>query len=197
MLTLHRKELIGVITIAIWLIAYFFYIRDMFHGKTKPHIFSRILRWVWAWIVFAGQWSDGAGAGSRSNFLTWFICLAIAIYAYFHHGVSYITRSDTVFFLLAFLALVLYFLTDTRLWSIIIINIGDILSLLPSIRKSRNKPYEETISMYVLSSIKFVLMILATASYSFVTVSNTILRALLNAFFVIVLIIRRRQIITK
>jgi len=193
---IERKWIVGVITILIGIVSYFFYIRDMFHGKTRPHIFSRILRWVGAWIVFAGQWSDGAGAWSWSNFLTGFICLGIAVYAYFHHGISYITKIDIAFFLLAFVALVVYFLTNTRLRSIIIINLGDILSLIPSIRKSWNKPYEETISMYALSSIKFILMIAATASYSFVTVSNSILRALLNAWFVMILYVRRRQSIS-
>lgn len=191
---LHRKELIGIITIILGIISYIPYIRNMITGKTKPHIFSRILRGTGALIVFAGQWSDGAWAGSWSNLLAGVLCLGIAIYAYFYHGVAYITRSDKIFFVLSVAALVLYFLTDTRLRSIILINIADIFSLIPTIRKSRDHPYTETMSLYYLSAIKFALMIAATGIYSFVTVSNSILRALLNAFFVIVLIVRRRQI---
>gem|GEM_PF-2613664 len=62
-----------------------------------------------------------------------------------------------------------------------LINIVDTLSFIPTIRKSRSDPHTETMSLYMISVFKFMIVIAATAQYSFVTTSNSILRVILNA----------------
>ncbi len=188
------KSLLWAIAVIIGILSYIPYIRDMFAWKTKPHLFSWLLRWIWSLILFVGKWDSGAGAGARANLWVAVICLFTTLYGLLHGSKKYITVSDYIVGALALLAFVLYFLTDGRFRPIFLINITDTLSLVPSIRKSRYDPWTETTSMYFISGIKFCMMIFATAEYSFVTLSNTILWIMLNFSFALFLSLRRRQL---
>ena len=48
--------------------------------------------------------------------------------------------------------------------------LADIFAFIPSIRKSRDNPREETSSLYYLSAIKFVIMFAAFTNYTLITV---------------------------
>ncbi len=188
------KSLLWAIAVIIGMVSYIPYIRDMFAWKTKPHVFSWFLRWFWSLILFIGKWDGGAWAWARANLRVAVICLFTTLYGLFHGSKKYITVSDYIVGALALLAFVLYFLTDGRFRPIFLINITDTLSLVPSIRKSRYDPRTETTSMYFMSGIKFCVMIFATAEYSFITLSNNVLRIILNFGFALFLSIRRRQL---
>jgi len=56
------KEVVGILTIILGLIAYVSYISNMFRGTTRPHVFSWVLWGCWALIVFAWQRLNWAGA---------------------------------------------------------------------------------------------------------------------------------------
>ncbi len=75
-----------------------------------------------------------------------------------------------------------------------LLNIADILSFAPTIRKSRSEPHTETMSMYAINTLKFVIVIVATAHYSFITISSSVLRIVINGIFVGVLYRRRKKI---
>ena len=186
--------ILWIMTVIIGIVSYIPYIRDMFRWTTKPHVFSWFLRWIASLILFIGKWDSGAGAWSRANLLLVGVCFFIAGYGLSHDSSKYITLSDYIVGALALLAFVLYFLTDGRFRPMFLINITDILSFIPSIRKSWYDPLSETSSMYLISGIKFCLMLFATAEYSFITLSNTILWIFLNFSFVMFLHIRRRQL---
>lgn len=187
------KLAVALVSIVITLIGYFYYFRDIFAGKTKPHAFSWL---VWASltaIAFAGQLSDGGGAGAWVTGVTAaisFVIFALAI----TKGEKNVTKSDRFNLLGALFALVLWFVTSDPLLSIILITVVDFLGFMPTIRKSYHKPREETLIHYVLAGLKFALAIVALEHYSVVTWLYPASLVAANLFFVLLLVTRRRKI---
>jgi hypothetical protein len=58
------KVLVALIAVAMTITGYFFYFRDIFASKTKPHAFSWLVWAVLTGIAFFGQLSDNAGPGA-------------------------------------------------------------------------------------------------------------------------------------
>lgn len=190
------KIALAGIAAAMTLVGYFYYFRDIFAGKTKPHAFTWL---VWASLTaigFAGQLSDDGGAGAYVTGLTAAISFIIFFLALFR-GEKEITHSDWLSLGGAALALLLWGLTDNPLLAIILITLVDFLGFVPTIRKSIRKPHEETLISYVLAGFKFVLAIIALDNYSTVTILYPASLVFANLLFVALLLSRRRKILAK
>lgn len=190
------KIALAIIAVAMTLVGYFYYFKDIFAGKTKPHAFTWL---VWASltaIAFAGQISDDGGAGAYITLVTAFVSFVIFSLALFK-GEKDITRSDWLSLGGAAAALLLWFFTSNPLSAVILITLVDFLGFVPTIRKSIHKPHEETLISYVLAGLKFILAIIALDNYSAVTVLYPASLVFANLLFVLLLISKRRKILTK
>lgn len=187
------KTLIGIIAIGIAIISYIPYFRDIFSGKTKPHAFSWLVWGVLNAIVFVGQVSDGDGAGSWVVGFTAAVTLSIFVLS-LRFGEKDIKAFDWFCLIGAGVSLLPWLVTNDPLLSVILVTIIDILGFVPTIRKSYNKPHQETLVTYVLSTVKYLLAIVALQNYSWVTVLFPLAMVVVHIFFVALLIIRRNQI---
>ncbi len=187
------KVLIAIVSVLMTLVGYFYYFRDIFAGKTKPHAFSWL---VWASltaIAFAGQISDNAGPGAWVTGVTAFISFVIFSLA-ISKGEKDITKTDKFSLLGAAAALGLWFVTSDPLLAIILITGVDFLGFLPTIRKSYTKPHEETLVSYMLAGLKFLLAIFALDNYTLVTWLYPASLVVANLFFVFMLMFRRKKL---
>jgi len=187
------KVALALVSIIMTLTGYFYYFRDIFAGKTKPHAFSWLVWAALTAIACAGQLSDNAGPGAWVTAVTAaisFVIFALAI----AKGERQITMSDKLNLLGAAFALVLWFVTNDPLLSVILITIVDSLGFLPTIRKSYQKPHEETLVHYMLAGLKFALAIIALEHYSVVTWLYPASLVAANLLFVMMLVIRRRKL---
>lgn len=187
------KVVLALVAVAMTITGYFFYFRDIFANKTKPHAFSWLVWAALTSIAFFGQLSDNAGPGAWVTATTAaisFVVFALAI----KKGEKDITRSDKLNLLGAGAALALWFITSDPLLSVILITIVDFLGFMPTIRKSYNKPHEETLVHYVLAGLKFVLAIVALDNYTLVTWLYPASLVAANLFFVFMLVVRRRKL---
>ncbi len=187
------KIALALVAIAMTAAGYFFYFRDIFAGKTKPHAFSWLVWATLTGIAFFGQTSDHAGPGAwvtAATALVSFVIFALAL----KKGEKDITRSDTLNLFAAGGALALWFVTSNPLLSVVLITVVDFLGFMPTIRKSYHKPHEETLVHYVLAGLKFLLAILALDNYSLVTWLYPASLVAANIFFVVMLVARRRKL---
>lgn len=190
---MNIKVAIAAISILMTLAGYFYYFRDIFRGKTKPHAYSWLIWALLTAIAFVGQLSDNGGAGSYVTGVTAFVSFIIFFLA-LSRGEKNATRSDLVYLVASLLAIVPWLLTNDPVSSVILISIIDFLGFLPTIRKSWSKPYEETLIHYVFAGLKFVLAIIALENYSIITWFYPASLVAANLFFVVMLIIRRKQL---
>lgn len=187
------KAIFGILAIIISFIGYYPYIKDTISGKTKPHLFTWFIWGISTVVTYALQVVGGAGSGSWINLFVIFICALVFILG-LRNGKRDITKIDIVFLAFSLLALFIWLVVNQPIWSIVLIVLVDMLSFIPTIRKSWNKPFSETLSLYQINTAKHGLSILALEKYTIVTWLYPLSWLFANAFFSTYLIIRRKQV---
>lgn len=187
------RDTLTVVTILLGIFAYIPYLKDIIFGNTKPHIYSWL---VWAILnitTFSIQFNNGAGPISFIYLMTGVICTVIMLFG-LRDGVRNITKVDGLFLFLSLLSLGLWIVAKEPLISSILISIVIIVALLPTIRKSWFNPFEETISTYILSTVRTILTLSLLESYTLITLLSPVVGVTITVVFCAILIIRRRQL---
>jgi hypothetical protein len=190
---LEYKIIVALIAATLEVVANFPYIRDILAKKTKPHFFTWLIWTLLTWISFFILVSEGAGVGAWVTGVTAVTCLAILVLSFFF-GERKITISDWICLVLALFALVLWKNANDVFLAMIIIVIVDTLGFMPTFRKSFSKPYEETLSTYLIVIGKHILTLLALQVYTPTTILYPSILFLTNFLFAIMLVIRRKKI---
>lgn len=190
------KLLLTSISTLLALIGYAYYFRDIFRGKTKPHVFSWFVWGVLTTIAFVAQVVDGGGIGTAVTAVSALFCFVVTAFA-IRTGERSFPLSDWLALFSAGVALVLWWITDDPLLSVILITITDAAAFLPTFRKSYHKPYEETLIEYFLAGIKFVFAIPALEVLTLTTWLYPASLLVMNLTFVGLLIVRRAQLSTS
>lgn len=187
------KEIIGAIAVVLTFIAYIPYYRDLIQGKTRPHIYSWSLWGLLTILLVALQIKGGAGAATWITAAAGLLCVGVVILS-LKNGKRDITTSDTIVAVLALLAIIFWLIIEQPLISMILVILADLLAFIPTIRKSYNHPYSETLSLYVTNALRFILALFAVEQYNFLSTSWIVAWIAGNALLSILLIVRRRQL---
>lgn len=188
------KTIIGIFAVILTFLGYIPYIRDILKNKTHPHVYSWFLWGFVTMIAFALQISDHAGPGAFVTLAAAFLCGVVFILSIFKKGKKDIVSRDTFCFILAFIALGLWFIAKQPVLSAILTTLTDILGFIPTIRKSWSKPYSETLSFYLLNAVRFFLALFALERYTIITALYPFTWLLGNGLFALMLFIRRKHI---
>lgn len=184
---------IALLSLSIGIYSYFHYYKDIFAGKTKPHRFTYFVWTLITAISFFGQSISGAGPGAWVMGLTVLACFGIFILS-FKYGEKEIVLADWLALSGALIALFSWIITRSPTIAAILISLTDALALVPTIRKSFQKPYDETAISYFAGGLQFAISLLAIRTFSIATAFYPASIALINCSFVCMLIIRRRAI---
>ncbi len=98
------KEVIGIIAAVLAFVAYIPYVRDILKGKTKPHVYSWFVWGSAAVLIFALQITHGAGAGAYTTATVAVMCFIVCLLG-LRNGIKYITRTDTLFLIMALVSI--------------------------------------------------------------------------------------------
>lgn len=188
------KNIIGILAVILTFIGYVPYFRDILKGKTIPHVYSWFLWGFVTAIAFALQMSDKAGMGAFVTLTAAIMCTAVFFLGMTRKGKKDITKSDTIFLIFAFISLIIWLFAKQPVISAILTTIVDMLGFAPTIRKSWNKPYSETLSFYFLNTIRFILAVVSLQRYTVITALYPTTWFLANGLFAILLILRRKQL---
>jgi len=187
-------ENIIYITILTSLAGYFFYLKDIFYGQTRPNLVSWF---IWMLAPFIGvffQLKAGAGLSVLPVFLAGFGPLIVIIVSLFRkNSIWKISGLDIFCGILAILALVFYVLTHNLGISILFAILSDGLAAVPTIIKSWKFPETETAIGYLPGIFNNILGLLIIRNWSFSIYSFGIYFILVNA--IIVFCIYRKKIL--
>jgi hypothetical protein len=144
------------------------YLRDIFRGTTKPHIYTWFIWATLQAIVAAAMWSSGAGVAIASSVIGAVLCSFIFALS-FSYGTKNITRFDTICLFGALITLAAYLLFHDPLFSVIAATLTDIIGTLPTVRKAYKEPQTETASTHILSGVSGAFALAAIANFTLTT----------------------------
>lgn len=190
------KEIIGIIAVILTFIAYIPYYRDILKSKTHPHIYSWSLWGLLTILIVALQIKGGAGPATWVTAAAGLLCLGVVGLS-LKEGKKDITTSDTITAILSLVAIGFWLIAKQPIISIILVVLADMLAFFPTVRKSWNQPYAETLSLYATNALRFALALLAVEHYTILSSLWIAAWAAANGAFSVMLIIRRKQMASK
>ena len=165
------KVIASVLAIGLTLVAYVPYIIDMFRGKNKPHLYTWISIFLVTTIVAYLQIIGGAGIGAVPIVLGLGVDVII-LACCFKFGTKDVVFMDKVCLALSITGVMVYVLLSKQpLVSLAIVSAAEIIAFIPTVRKTRNDPYSESLPSYYLLIIKLGLITVALQHYNWLTVS--------------------------
>ena len=188
------KILISILAVILTFVGYVPYFRDIIKKKTSPHIFTWFIWTLTGFIGYGLQVTGGGGVGTWALLMASICCFAVFLLS-LRVGKKDITTLDIAFLILALVALFLWVVVKQPVASVILITIVDLLGFAPTIRKSWDKPYSETLFTYELCFIRHGLSVFALERFNILTVLYPVTWSLANLFFVIILVLRRRKVV--
>ncbi len=171
--------------------SYIPYFRDIFAKKTKPHLYTWLIWTVTQGTAAVALIYGGGKFGSISLIVGTVLVLAISTLS-FRYGTKNITRNDTILLVVAFFAIIIWWILKSPLLSVIMITIIDVIGFIPTIRKSYTEPYSETISFWIMMIIIDILSIVSNAQYNFLTVTYLAMLTIGNTTVAVVCLSRRK-----
>lgn len=188
------KELLSVAAIILTFVLFVPYIRSIYLGRTKPHVFSWIVWGMGTLTVFFAQLAGQGGLGAWPIGVSGVITSYIALLAYLKRADTHITRADWIFFIAALSALPFWFFTSNPLWAVVALTVVDVMGFGPTVRKAYRYPHEESAKFFALSVARNLLVILALERYSLTTALFPAAVGLACLFLVFMLVYRRRSL---
>jgi hypothetical protein len=162
------KVVLGVIAALLAAGSAFLYIRDIFRGNTKPHIYTWLIWTIVTIIAFLGQWFTGGGAGSYATGVSAIVTVFI-LFLSFKYGTTDITNFDKICLALALISIAPWLLVQNVLWSVILATFTDVVGFLPTMRKNWNAPRSESLGSMYFDAVKHGLSITSLQTYSLTT----------------------------
>ncbi len=187
------KDLYAIAAIALMLFSRGTYFTSIMKGRTKPHAFSWLIWGVISSIGLAAQIAEHAGPAAWVRGVGCVTCFLIVALCWFR-GERDIRRADWITLCIAFLAIPLWVITKTPVWSVILVCLIDTSGYIPTARKVWRKPKEETPFSYIFSCLGAFLSLLAIENYTPSTWLYPLVLTCSNILMAGFIFIRRRQL---
>jgi hypothetical protein len=169
------KILASTIATGIAIVAYIPYLIDMFRGKNKPHLYTWISYFLITAIVGYFQVIGGAGVGAIPTIMSAVVNVVILFYC-FRFGTKDIVFFDKICLALSIIGVISYgILYNMPLVSLIIVTIAEVVSFIPTFRKTLKDPFSESLPSYYLTLVKLSLILIALQQYNLLTILYSVI----------------------
>ena len=187
------KLVVGILGGILMVIGYIPYLKDIFAGKTKPHLYT--------WIIWTLTWGTALVAllyaGGKFGSIVMIVGMILVLWVLglcFKHGTKNITKSDTVTLILALLAIVAWWQLKDPTISVIMVTAIDGLGYIPTFRKTYQEPYSETMFFWFIMAVVTLLSMLANAEYNFLTMFYLGVVTAANITVAMIILLRRKTL---
>ena len=186
-------QILLYISIVSNIIAYTIYLGFIIKNKIKPHGITYL---VWAIILglnFIIQIVSGVGISSALLGFNFIGCFLIFILCYKKGYINY-DKLDWICFGLAILAVVVWIISKTPIYSVILSCVIDLLALIPSFRKSFSKPWDDSPIAFWTSGAEYLISLPSYNIYSVVSLLYPVFVLSIDFIYAIFISIRRLQL---
>lgn len=190
---MNTQTVLAIIAAIIGTTAFYPYIRDIFTGRTRPHIYTWII-----WALTQGTASvallyGGGGIAGLNIILSTVLEVVVVIFA-FRWGTKNITRSDTIVLVLALLAIIVWWQLHNPYLAVAMVSGIDAFGYIPTIRKSYQEPWSETTWAWASWAVSDIIAICALSNLNFLTVTYLATITVANLIIFSTCYFRRRSV---
>ncbi|HEY8964050.1 MAG TPA: hypothetical protein VIN59_06275 [Alphaproteobacteria bacterium] len=190
---LDYQNILGVIASLLAIAATIPYIRGIYRGTNKPHLFAWIIWALLTVIAFLGQMAGGGGAGAWNTGVASLMCVWIVTMTWSRVAFT-ATRLDWWMFGVGMASIPLWLVTSNPLWAIIIVTAVEGVAFALTFKKAWFKPHEEVAILYILNLVRHVVALIALTQFNLVTALFPSVMLLLNLGLISMLALRRRTV---
>lgn len=184
------KIIFAILSLIISLMAFYPYLRDIFLGKTKPHVYTWLIWTITQGTAVFALWYGGGGWGAVELTVGTFLVFIIFLFS-LKRGTKNITKSDTVILFVALLSIFIWWKLNNPIFAVIMVSLIDLFGYIPSYRKCWNEPWSETLSTWALFALGNIFAIFALNEYNILTLTYLITIIIGNFILVAISLLRR------
>ncbi len=154
-------------SVTLSVIAFLPYICDTFRRSTQPDRATWLIWAVLSTAAFSSMLFEGAGQA------LWFVgaqagmTLFIFVQSIWLGAGSYFSRINLGIFAAAMFALVVWYVMETSVYTLMIVIFISALGAIPTIRKAARAPHSETASSWIISGVAALCGVASVGSFSF------------------------------
>lgn len=167
------------------------YLIDILKGRVKPHPYTWLVWSIVSCIVFFGQVAKGAGWGALPTGASEIFTIIIFLFS-LKYGFKGITRTDTLFLVVALLGLIPWILTKDPTISVIIAVGIDLVAFAPTLRKTWKQPSTETPILYGSNVLRHILALFSLQTYNIATMLHSIAMITANTCMTGIILLRKK-----
>lgn len=193
---MNSLQAMGLLSIALTLVAYAPFITQIRRGAKRPHVFSWVIWTISTAIVFLAQVAADGGPGAWPTGISALLTAYVSWLAWSRCRDILITRADWFFLCAALGSVPLWYLTGDPLWAVVILTTIDVLGFGPTVRKLYVLPYEESLWFYLLFGTRSAVSLFALETLSLTTVLFP-LAMVLSCIVVCSLLLWRRRVVAR
>ncbi len=185
------KTVFAIAGIAVGYASYIPYIREIWAGTTRPHLYTWL---VWtltfgiagAGVIQGGSLLVGAGIVGGALIMTYITWLSL------WNGTTDITMSDRIALAAALIACGLWIFFDNPVAAILFATGIDLVGYFPTMRKSWHAPEDESVTAWTGYVVSYTLAIAGLRTYNFFTLTYLLMTALASLVLLIEILVRKR-----
>ncbi|MGB9153587.1 MAG: hypothetical protein WCD70_10930 [Alphaproteobacteria bacterium] len=186
-------EFFGTISIALSILAVIPYLWGIYRRRVRPHLIGWLIWSCLTAIVFFAQLSGGGGYGAWTTGVICAFCI-VALIASFFFGDKSVTSFDLICVALTALAVLLWLISGTPLYSVILATIIEFLGFVAMTKKTYLDPYSESLTYFILSIAKYAFGALALEAWSMQTALHPVATAIMCLAFCLMIGSRRMRL---
>ena len=187
---MNPKIIFIIVSLIIGILGSFVYLKDIISLKTKPHIYTWVIWVMTQGTAVTGIWYGGGSWGALNLTIGVFINACVALFS-LKYGTKNITLSDTIIFIAALGAILVWWQLDKPVLSIFMVAAIDVVGYIPSYRKSYLEPWSETLIAWAAFTIAHIFAIFALSEYNLLTMSYLVSIIFANILLFLICYIRR------
>jgi hypothetical protein len=167
------------------------YLIDVIKQKVKPHPYTWFVWTIVSCIVFFGQLAKGAGVGAIPTAAAEIFTVIIFLFS-LRYGFKHVTRTDTIFLIIALLGIIPWLITKDPTVSVIIAVSIDFIGFMPTLRKTWQHPETEMPLLYGMNVLRHILMLFSLQAYNIATMLHSIVMIVTNSIMTAFIMIPRK-----
>ncbi len=167
------KEAFAIVAVLLAIAGGIPYLREILKGRVQPHPYTWLVGTIVSGIIVFGQIAKGAGVGVLPTIAAEIFTVIIFLFS-LRFGFKGITKGDTFFLTLALLGVAAWVYTKDPTLSVIIAVGIDLVSLVPTFRKTWAYPRTEAPVLFVANVLRHIFALVSLEAYNIATTLHSV-----------------------